>query len=53
MDEIDFTEVMVGQHKQFMLFKGPGRSPVVAAEEDNSPNQAAAAPVGNGKEAKQ
>ena len=54
MDDVHFTEVMVGQRKQFMVFKGPGHSPVVAAEEDNSPKQTATAtPPGNGKEAKE
>ena len=49
MDDLDILEVMVGQRKQFMVFKGPGHSPVVAAEQDNSPTQSAAAsPAGNG-----
>ena len=36
MAEIRFMEVMVGAQRQFVLFNGPGNSPVVAMQDDGS-----------------
>ena len=36
-------EVMIGQNRQFMLFTGPGNSPVVAAKDDGSAKAGAGA----------
>ena len=36
MDQIRFMEVMVGPQRQFMLFTGPGNSPVMASQDDGS-----------------
>ena len=36
MAEIRFMEVMIGPQRQFVLFNGPGNSPVVAMQDDGS-----------------
>ena len=36
MAQIRFMEVMIGTQRQFMLFTGPGNSPVVASQDDGS-----------------
>ncbi len=36
MAQVRYMEVMIGQNRQFMLFTGPGNSPVVAAKDDGS-----------------
>ena len=36
MAEIRFMEVMIGTQRQFVLFTGPGNSPVVASQDDGS-----------------
>ncbi len=47
-------EVMIGNQRQFMLFSGPGNSPVVAAQSDTSTKAAdAAAPAGAVEEKKE
>ncbi len=47
MAQTRYMEVMVGAQRQFMLFTGPGKSPVVAAQDDGSAKAAA------GEESKQ
>ena len=42
-----FMEVMIGTQRQFVLFTGPGNSPVVASQDDGS---AKAGRVGRGRE---
>jgi hypothetical protein len=59
--EIRYMEVMIGSTRRFILFNGPGNSPVVAAESDGAAAPAAAAtpatpaapvgPVGDGNAA--
>ena len=36
MAQVRFMEVMIGTQRQFVLFSGPGNSPVVAAQDDGS-----------------
>jgi hypothetical protein len=36
MADVHFMEVMIGAKRQFMLFSGPGNSPVVQAQDDGS-----------------
>ena len=36
MAQVRFMEVMVGAQRQFVLFSGPGNSPVVAMQDDGS-----------------
>jgi hypothetical protein len=36
MAQIRYMEVMIGPKRQFMLFTGPGNSPVVASQDDGS-----------------
>ncbi len=43
MADIRYLEVMIGKDRQFMLFNGPGKSPVVAAQDDGSAKPDAAA----------
>ena len=43
MDEVRFMEVMIGAQRQFVLFSGPGNSPVVAAQDDGSAKTGAGA----------
>ena len=38
MADVRYMEVMIGAKRQFVLFNGPGNSPVVAAESDGSAN---------------
>ena len=46
MAEVRFMEVMIGTKRQFVLFNGPGNSPVVAAQNDGADSAApAASPV--------
>ena len=54
MADVRFMEVMVGTKRQFVLFNGPGNSPVVAAEDDGSAKAAAgAAPAAAAEESKE
>ena len=42
-----FMEVMIGAQRQFVLFTGPGNSPVVASQDDGSAKaDSAVAPAG-------
>ncbi len=51
---IRFMEVMIGPQRQFMLFNGPGNSPVVAIQDDGSAKAGSAvAPSGAVEESKQ
>ena len=36
MAQIRFVEVMIGSQRQFILFNGPGNSPVVAMQDDGT-----------------
>ena len=47
MAQMRYMEVMIGTQRQFMLFTGPGNSPVVAAQDDGS------AKASSGEESKQ
>ena len=47
MAQTRYMEVMIGGQRQFMLFTGPGNSPVVAGQDDGS------AKAGGGEESKQ
>ena len=40
MANVRYMEVMIGTKRQFVLFNGPGNSPVVAAEDDGSADAA-------------
>ncbi len=46
MADVRFTEVMIGTKRQFVLFNGPGNSPVVIPQDDGSakPSPAARTP---------
>ncbi len=41
MAQVRFVEVMIGKERQFVLFNGPGNSPVVASQDDGSAKTAA------------
>ena len=54
MADIRFMEVMIGAQRQFVLFTGPGNSPVVAMQDDGSAKaDSAVAPAGAAEESKQ
>ncbi len=54
MADVRFMEVMIGPQRQFMLFTGPGNSPVVASQDDGSAKAGSgAAPGGKVEESKQ
>ena len=36
MADVRFMEVMIGTKRQFVLFSGPGNSPVVAPQDDGA-----------------
>ena len=38
MGQVRFMEVMVGDKRQFVVFNGPGNSPVVAGQSDEPVN---------------
>jgi hypothetical protein len=52
--KIGFMEVMIGAQRQFVLFTGPGNSPVVAMQDDGSAKaDSAVAPAGTAEGNKQ
>ena len=54
MADIRFMEVMIGPQRQFMLFTGPGNSPVVAMQDDGSAKAGSGVvPAGAVEESKQ
>ena len=54
MAQTRFMEVMVGSQRQFMLFTGPGKSPVVAMQDDGSAKAGSGVvPAGAVEESKQ
>jgi Flp pilus assembly protein CpaB len=54
MADIRFMEVLVGAQRQFVLFTGPGNSPVVAMQDDGSAKpDSAIAPAGAAEGSKQ
>ncbi len=54
MANIRFMEVMIGTKRQFVLFNGPGNSPVVVPQDDGSAKAApAVAPAGAVEESEQ
>jgi hypothetical protein len=54
MAAISIMEVMIGPQRQFMLFTGPGNSPVVATQDGgSSTNGSGVAPTGAVEENKQ
>ena len=54
MAQTRYMEVMIGAQRQFVLFTGPGNSPVVAAQDDGSAKAGSGvAPAGAVEESKQ
>jgi len=54
MADVRFMEVMIGTKRQFMLFNGPGNSPVVAPQDDGSAKAGpAVAPAAAAEESEQ
>jgi hypothetical protein len=54
MAQIRFMEVMIGAQRQFVLFTGPGNSPVVAMQDDGSAKAGSGVvPAGVAEESKQ
>ena len=51
MAQIRFMEVMIGSQRQFVLFTGPGNSPVVASQDDGSAKAGPGARAGAWKRA--
>jgi hypothetical protein len=52
MANVRFMEVMVGPKRQFVLFNGPGNSPVIAGQSDESAKPAAGIPQAGAVEEK-
>ncbi len=54
MAQTRYLEVMIGGQRQFVLFTGPGNSPVVAAQDDGSAKAGSGVtPAGAVEESKQ